>query len=165
MYAIFDSVLKLAQSGKNKDEKGERVMTNKKYLIKVCMTQGGTKPQWSLVYSDERGNFFNTAKMQVFETYTDLKKWSHSIGLTLPLKKDLKARGKGASPVIEYVTGKIYVKVYNRLDEYANAKEAISFYKEGMAACDPNSSEYSRYAYIVDYLKMGYTFVDGDKAY
>lgn len=51
----------------------------------------------------------------------------------------------------------VVVTCYGDTKEY-NREEAIDFFKEGMWSCDPGSSEYSRYAMIVDQLESGSTY-------
>ena len=50
----------------------------------------------------------------------------------------------------------VTVTCYGDTKEYTR-EEAIEFFKEGMWSCDPGSSEYSRYATIVDQLESGST--------
>ena len=46
--------------------------------------------------------------------------------------------------------------------ETLTRQEAIAKYSEGMAACDPGSSEYSRYANIVQQAIYGVTNIKDD---
>lgn len=55
---------------------------------------------------------------------------------------------------------KITTQCYGHCDEWDSREQAIATFKEGMANCDPNSSEYSRYATIVAKLESGATFAD-----
>lgn len=54
----------------------------------------------------------------------------------------------------------IKVTCYGRVMTFATHKRAIVYFTEGMASCDPNSSEYKRYDAIVTKLMMGNTKVD-----
>lgn len=49
----------------------------------------------------------------------------------------------------------VKVTCYGETKVYPNAQEAIDFFREGMLWCDPNSSEFSRYATIVSRLMCG----------
>ena len=60
---------------------------------------------------------------------------------------------KGSNKVEDDI---VLVTCYGDTKEY-NREEAIDFFKEGMLWCDPGSSEYSRYAMIVDQLESGST--------
>lgn len=55
---------------------------------------------------------------------------------------------------------KVKVTCYGETKIYPSAKEAIEYFKEGMLWCDPNSSEFARYATIVARLMNGDTEVD-----
>lgn len=54
----------------------------------------------------------------------------------------------------------IKVTCYGRVMTFTTRKKAIAYFTEGMAGCDPNSSEYERYDIIVTKLMMGNTKVD-----
>ena len=56
-------------------------------------------------------------------------------------------------------TKHVKVTCYGETDIWETAQKAIDFYTEGMNACDPGSSEYSRYAHIVRQLVLGKTEV------
>ena len=46
---------------------------------------------------------------------------------------------------------------YKQEREWPSRRAAIAYFTEGMMSCDPGSSEYDRYATIVEKLKMGAT--------
>ena len=54
----------------------------------------------------------------------------------------------------------VTVTCYGETKVFKSKKKAIEFFEEGMMWCDPNSSEFSRYATIVMKLKCGMTNVD-----
>lgn len=49
----------------------------------------------------------------------------------------------------------IKVTCYDKVYEFKSATAAIKHFKKGMCSCDPNSSEFDRYAVIVDQLYEG----------
>lgn len=55
---------------------------------------------------------------------------------------------------------KVKVTCYGQTKTYTTAKKAIKEFMEGMLWCDPNSSEYARYAIIVHRLMCGETEVN-----
>lgn len=59
----------------------------------------------------------------------------------------------------------VKVTCYDRVKEFESAKAAIAYYEEGMCYCDPDSSEYDRYATIVDQLYSGKTEVTDSPTY
>lgn len=59
---------------------------------------------------------------------------------------------------------KIKVSVYDILKEFNSSAEAIEYFEKGCEYCDPNSSEYARYKYIIFQLKSGSTFAT-DESY
>ena len=60
---------------------------------------------------------------------------------------------------------KVKVTCYDKVREFKSVKAAIAFYEEGMCSCDPNSSEFDRYAIIVDQLYEGKTEVTDNPTY
>jgi hypothetical protein len=50
---------------------------------------------------------------------------------------------------------KVKVICYNEEMFFDTRKKAIAYFKEGMSYCDPYSSEYDRYAMIVQQLESG----------
>ena len=57
---------------------------------------------------------------------------------------------------------RVTVVCYGLGKTYTNAEEAIKFYTEAVHGCDPNSSECSRYNYILDKLRSGAKMIDAD---
>ena len=55
---------------------------------------------------------------------------------------------------------KIITQCYGHREEWSSREKAIASFKEGMASCNLQSSEYNRYATIVMKLKCGVTFAD-----
>lgn len=72
----------------------------------------------------------------------------HAVDLP-PTGKD-KPKKKDRVTVICYGLGKTY----------DNAEKAIKFYTDAVHGCDPNSSECSRYNYILDKLRSGAKIID-----
>ena len=54
----------------------------------------------------------------------------------------------------------VITECYGQRSRWNNRYDAIAYFREGMASCDPNSSEYSRYATIVAKLETGATLAD-----
>ena len=54
---------------------------------------------------------------------------------------------------------KVTVTCYGKTKSWPSAQKAYNFFSQGMESCDPGSSEYSRYAYIVEQLNRGETEV------
>ncbi len=52
-------------------------------------------------------------------------------------------------------TDPVKVTCYNKEEEWEDRMDAVAFYKECMAGCDPSSSEYSRYRTINEQLQRG----------
>lgn len=57
---------------------------------------------------------------------------------------------------------KVTVICYGLGKTYDNAEKAIKFYTDAVHGCDPNSSECSRYNYILDKLRIGAKIIDAD---
>lgn len=57
---------------------------------------------------------------------------------------------------------KVTVICYGLGKTYDNAEKAIKFYTDAVHGCDPNSSECSRYNYILDKLRSGAKMIDAD---
>ena len=57
---------------------------------------------------------------------------------------------------------KVTVICYGLGKTYDNAEKAIKFYTDAVHGCDPNSSECSRYNYILDKLRGGAKIIDAD---
>lgn len=57
---------------------------------------------------------------------------------------------------------KIKVTCYNEIYWFDSKKEAIKYFERGMRSCDTFSSEWIRYADIVDRLKDGCTDVSDE---
>lgn len=57
---------------------------------------------------------------------------------------------------------RVTVVCYGLGKTYANAEAAIKFYTDAVHGCDPNSSECSRYNYILDKLRSGAKMIDAD---
>ena len=55
---------------------------------------------------------------------------------------------------------KIVTQCYGHRKEWDSKEKAVTSFKEAMANCSRESSEYSRYAAIVTKLKCGATFAD-----
>ena len=56
----------------------------------------------------------------------------------------------------------VKVTCYGKEETFKSRKEAIRYFSEGMLWCDPNSSEYERYATNVSKLQCGYDNVTDD---
>lgn len=50
---------------------------------------------------------------------------------------------------------KINVKIYGKDTSFNSRDEAIEYFETALSSCDPESSEYKRYEYILDELKAG----------
>ena len=57
---------------------------------------------------------------------------------------------------------RVTVVCYGLGKTYDNAEKAIKFYTDAVHGCDPNSSECSRYNYILDKLRSGSKIIDAD---
>lgn len=61
--------------------------------------------------------------------------------------------------------GLITIKVYGDILKYKNKEEAFRYFERAMNSCDPESTEYERYEYIVANLENGKTKINADALY
>lgn len=56
----------------------------------------------------------------------------------------------------------IKVTCYGEEICFKNRKKAIEYFKKGLSYCDPSSSEYTRYYYIITKLEQGNNVVSDE---
>ena len=96
--------------------------------------------------------YHNLTDKQMFYVYKKIGKYAGQIHKIS--NKEKLAKAMGIKQEIVKVT------CYDKEDTFKSREEAIKHFKTGMLYCSPGSSEFARYATIVQKLECGETVVD-----